>query len=146
MPVTKSANKPTIYLGGSINGLNPDEVLEKFDMVQEGLEFLGFEVLSPTRGKKVSRRKGEFVGYEPNEIVHRDLRDIDNADYMLALFEVPGIGTSMEIIYARLTMNIPVIVVSTDPRVTEHYWIKSLASKILPDIESAYIYLKEWYL
>ena len=139
-------NRPTIYLGGSINGLNPEKVAVKFALIQEGLEYLGFNVLNPIRGKKITAIKDNFIPYEPNEIVHRDLNDVKNSNYMLAVMEVPGIGTSMEIMYARRFLDIPVIVVSTNRAVTEHYWIKSMASKIVPNAQTAYVYLQEWYL
>lgn len=138
-------SKPTIYLGGTINGLEPEQVIKRFNEIQSGLEYIGFNVLNPIRGKKITIHKDKFFSYEPNEIVHRDLRDIDNSKYMLAFMPVPSIGTSMEIMYAR-EYDTPVVVVSDNPAVTEHYWIKSLASKVVPDIESAYIYLSEWYL
>lgn len=137
---------PTIYLGGSIDKLNPDMVMETFGSVQKSLEEIGFKVLSPVRGKKVGSNHQDFVSYEPNEIVHRDLADIDNADYMLAMMVKPGIGTSMEIMYSRMVRNIPVVVVSKNPAVVHHYWIKSLASKIVPDVETALNYLRDWYL
>lgn len=134
-----------IYIGGNIDRLEPKEVIERFNVIQSRLESMGFNVRNPVRDKKASNTGMDFMPYEPNEIVHRDLSDIDKCDYMIAFMGIPSIGTSMEIMYSRFILNIPVIVVTTNPEVYKHYWIRSLASKVVPDIDTAISYIKEWY-
>jgi len=82
--------------------------------------------------------------YECNEIVHRDLHDIKNCDILVAQMHLPGIGTSMEIMYASMR-DIPIILITQVPTIANHYWMKSLTSKIVPTVEDAMLYLKKWY-
>ncbi|UKK52112.1 DUF4406 domain-containing protein [Prevotella sp. E13-17] len=47
-PVTEeNERKQRVYISGPISGHNPDEQREKFKIVQERLEFLGFETFNP---------------------------------------------------------------------------------------------------
>lgn len=136
-----------IYLGGNIGAFKGEEVIAKFDAGKKALEALGYTVLSPLRGKNLTSKDKIELGnyeYEPNEIVDRDLNDIRQADIAIAMEEEPSIGTSMEILYARCVRQIPVIVVSSNPVVQKHYWIRYFASKIVPDIESAVEHIKKW--
>jgi nucleoside 2-deoxyribosyltransferase len=136
--------EPSIYLGGTIDRLNPDMVIDYFSETQLALQAIGFKVYNPVRGKVVG--SNEFKQYEDNEIVHRDLADIDKSDLMLAMMAKPSIGTSMEIMYSRMVKNIPVIVVSTDLAVTQHYWVNSLASKVMASRDEAIEYIRRWYI
>lgn len=133
-----------VYIAGTINGLNPEEVLERFWKIEKVLKYKGFEVLNPMRGKIISDTKTGFLPYESNEIVHRDLWDIKNSDIVLAVFPEVGIGTAMEIMYAR-ERDIPVILVSDNSMVVNHYWVKSLCSKIVSNIAEGIQYLEDWY-
>lgn len=142
-----STNKKTIYLGGNIVALKGKEAIARFKHAKKSLEKLGYKVLSPTRGKTLTSKDdadADNYAYEPNEIVHRDLNDIRQADMVIAREEEPSIGTAMEICYAREVCHIPVIVISSNPVVQKHYWIRYFASKVVPDIESAVKYIKKW--
>ena len=137
----------TIYLAGNIGAFNGDEVTARFDAGKKALEDLGYTVLSPHRSKDLTSKDkidADCYEYEPNEIVHRDLNDIKQADIVVAREEEPSIGTSMEICYARCVRNIPVIVISSNPVVQKHYWIRYFASKVVPDIESAVEHIRKW--
>ena len=136
----------TVYLAGTIDVNNPEKVREKFNSLKARLEELNLRVLSPIRGKEICA--GEFAKYESNEIVHRDLNDIDRADFVVAFMDVPSIGTAMEIIYARLLRfhPIPVVVISRSSRVHSHPWIKHFATKKLNNADQLITWLKEWLL
>jgi len=134
-----------VYIAGTINGLMPNEVITRFNWIESKLMSKGFETRNPIRGKKINTMDKGFIPYEPREIVDRDLWDIENSDIVIAIAPHPSIGTSMEIIYARMVKKIPVIVVTENPSVYNHYWIKGLASKILPSVEDAISYIEEWY-
>ena len=136
----------TVYVAGSIHGLDAREAVERFNIIENRLRAIGFNVRNPVRGKKISNVALDFLPYEPNEIVHRDLADIDNSDYVLAFMAMPSIGTSMEIIYARLIKRIPVIIITTNPEVRSHPWISVFKSKIVESIDEAIPYLEDWYL
>ena len=86
--------------------------------------------------------------FTPNEIILRDLKDVQNADIILAYINLIGdklpIGTSMEIMYAY-TLGKPVIIVSTDPRITEHPWIIAMSARIFSDLDTACNYIAEFW-
>lgn len=134
----------TVYISGGIAGLNPKEVIEYFNTLELRLQELGLETLSPIRGKKLDTEVAQK--YEPNEIVTRDENDIKHSDLMIAFPSEKSIGTHMEIYLARKVCDIPVIVVTTNPHIANHYWIRHFASKIVPSMDEVIEYLKEWYL
>lgn len=139
------SDKLKVYIAGGIAGLNPGDVLLKFEHIKDTLENLSdnIEVLSPIRGKKIDAECGNR--YEPNEIMSRDLWDINRADIIIAFPSDKSIGTICEIFYAAYIRHIPVILVATG-HIANHYWSRSLAAKIVPTIEDAVDYLWEWYL
>ena len=141
--MSKAAIK-TIYVAGTIAGLSPEEVMARFASIEKSLQESDVKTLNPTRGKVVAGT--DFIEYEPNEIMHRDLNDIRQADLIFAVMPKVSIGTSMEIIMARMVYGIPVILVTTDKNVYLHPWIRSLVSKILPTIEDGIEYVRAWYL
>lgn len=142
---TRGAVK-SVYIAGGIDRLSPEEVIKRFNFIQYYLEGLGVNAMSPVRGKKTSSTDVDFMPYEPSEVVDRDLNDVRRADLVFAVMPKPSIGTSMEIALARHLYRIPVIVITEDPAVYKHYWIRRHASKILPTIDEGLKYLREWYL
>jgi nucleoside 2-deoxyribosyltransferase len=87
-------NQQVVYLAGAINGLGDEEVFGWRRKAASALS--GFEVIDPAAR--------DFRGIEAGneqEIVTRDLEDIDRAHVMLARAERPSWGTAMEIFYAR---------------------------------------------
>lgn len=137
----------TIYLGGNIGAFSGKEVKARFAKGKKDLEALGYRVLSPLRGKNVTSREKVDAGcyqFEPNEIVGRDLNDIKQADLMVALQDKPSIGTAMEICFSRAVRDIPVIVVTRNKKVANHYWIRFFATKICSSLEEAVEHIKKW--
>ena len=128
----------TVYLGGTFPKNNQElyeKYTEKHNILKHRLEELGYKVLSPLRGKVIGS------GWDPNEIVHRDERDIDNSDIMLVLMTEPSIGSSMEIYRAREICGIPVIVVTDCFDVYNHYWIRAKVTKIFLSVSEAVDYI-----
>ncbi len=141
--------KKKLYLAGTIQGKHTDKVVKKFTSKQKALEKIGFKVFSPIRGRggdEVVTKDGVNSKYSPNEIMHRDLNDIDNCDIVVAFMDYPSIGTSMEILYARYIRHVPVVVVSRSPRVFYHPWIMSLATKRLRTLAQVTEYLQRMWL
>lgn len=134
----------TVYVSGGIAGLQPDQVLDYFTDMEERLRGLGLDVLSPVRGKVLDTEVAQK--YESNEIVHRDENDIKHSDIMVAFPSDKSIGTIMEIYLARKICDIPVIIVTTNPHIANHYWIRAYASKIVSSFDEAIDYLQGWYL
>ena len=134
----------TVYVSGGIAGLKVEEVFSYFESMEDKLLKLGLDVLSPVRGKVLDNEVASL--YEPNEIVHRDENDIKNSDLMIAFPSGKSIGTFMEIYLARKICDIPVIVVTTNPHIANHYWVRAYASKIVSSLDEAIDYLQSWYL
>lgn len=143
-------NKPirSVYLAGTMDVNDPEGLLEKFNGIQTQLEELGLEVYNPARGMGIREVDITLSGNKitPNEIVHRDLSDIDHSDMVVGFMDVPSIGTSCELMYAIHVAHIPVIIASWSPRVYDHPWIISLATKRLRTINQVLAYLKDWWL
>jgi nucleoside 2-deoxyribosyltransferase len=95
----------TIYLAGSINGLNYEQATEWRKTLNKELTLKGFNVLDPMRGKDELEGKGIINDsktiYEPSHILRRDLWDIKHSDIIVAnldnLGTLPMIGTLMEL-------------------------------------------------
>lgn len=131
----------SVYLAGNVTKTKPGETAERFVDVKEALEKLGCKVYNPMRNRPIPPPT-----YEPGEIVDRDLWDIDRSDFVFALENYPSIGTSMEIMYARMVRRIPVIVVSRSAQVRNHYWIQRLATKVVESVEEGLKFVEEWML
>lgn len=137
--------RKTAYVAGGIAGLGPEGVIARFTYIEQQLTELGFQVLSPIRGKVMDTEVDSL--YEVNEIVDRDLWDISRSDIIIASPSHQSIGTWMEIFYAAYVRHIPVILIAKqDSFIAKHYWTRKFATKIVPDIESAIDYVKAWLL
>lgn len=120
-----------IYLPGSVP--NDREHTDAWRLeAAKALAFHGIGVLDPCRRKAV---------YDPglfttNEIIFRDLRDVELADVILMNFHLVGnklpIGTVMELMYAW-SIKKPVVVISSDPRIVGHPWIIGMSVRIFKD-------------
>ena len=127
-----------VYLGGTFPKHSKrafDLCVEHHSKISAKLQGYGYKIITPLRGK------GGSEGYEPNEIVHRDEFDLDRADIMICLMVEPSIGSSMEIYRAREISQIPVIVVTNNPEVSNHYWIQAKATKVVKTINEAIDFL-----
>jgi nucleoside 2-deoxyribosyltransferase len=65
--------------------------------------------------------------YQCKSIMERDLELIRKSDGIVAYFETPTIGTSMEIIYCAYLLRLPVYLISKHHK--HHCWIRALATK-----------------
>jgi len=104
----------------------------------------GFQVLNPCRGKATY----QYGYHTPNEIVLRDLKDVDAADIVLMNFvDKPNklfTGTQMELMYAWEKRK-PVVVVTSDPRLTQHPWIQAMSVRIFKDLSEAVTYITDFW-
>lgn len=134
----------TVYLAGSIR----QEILDKKDEVaidwrddwQRKLEKQGYRVLSPMRHKR-----NKNYDYTPR-LCHRDLMDVQKADFVLVNYLRPSVGTAFEICYAVYVCRKEVIVVNNSGFDTEKLspWIRHHAGEIVNTIEEA-IEVLNWY-
>jgi len=108
------------------------------------LESYGIEVLDPCRRKAIYDPKL----FTPNEIVFRDLKDVDDSQLILMNFHLVGdklpIGTVMEAMFAWMQKK-PVVVVSDDPRIVGHPWIQAMVVRIFKSIPEACCYINQFW-
>ncbi|MEO0215645.1 MAG: nucleoside 2-deoxyribosyltransferase [candidate division WOR-3 bacterium] len=133
-----------IYLSGPIY-IDNKELTETWrNEATKYFNSLGIDVINPCRNKATYT-----PGFHtPNEILFRDLKDIDESDIILAYLilaerKLP-IGTVAEIMYAWLHQK-PVVVVSEDRRILQHPWIQALSVKIFNDLSSATKYITSFW-
>ena len=89
----------------------------------------GIHSLDPLRGKYALK---SWKSLDPNEVVVRDLQDIDRAHVVLAVMmkcEDSSFGTPCEIMYAW-ERKIPVVMITDEAYLADHFWPKSLVSHI----------------
>lgn len=95
----------TIYLCGPINGRDDNSAKGWREIVKR-----------LWRGKFIDPMERDYRGVEADnavaaEIVAGDLAGIDASDYVIAYYDKPSVGTSMEIFYAKHCAKKPVIVI-----------------------------------
>lgn len=138
----------TVYLGGSFGTVQnrslDKDTYDSFQRTQNKLQELGLRVLSPCRGKNAEEYHP--VSYTPNEIVDRDIWDINRSDFGLWVMPYESIGSSMEIAYAKLVRRIPVVLVTQNPAVINHYWIRGLVTYVCSTEQEALEYIYAWLL
>jgi nucleoside 2-deoxyribosyltransferase len=120
-------SKRFIYLSGKI--IAGHAATNYRGLVAKRLLELGFHSLDPLRGKyKIE----EWQSLSPNEILVRDLSDIDRSSVMLAVMmqsRRSSFGTPCEIFYAW-QKHIPTILVTDEQYLVNHPWIKTLCSHV----------------
>ena len=134
-----------IYLAGNIHGLEREDCEGWRKRAKEKLDDYDIKTFSPIRGNSI-----DMQGYDCDDLsgrgaVQRDLGDIDNADLVLAKMDFPGIGTSMEIMYAGIRHK-PVLLITTSDKVKNHYWIRYFATRIFSNLEDALDYIIAYWL
>lgn len=90
----------------------------------------GIRSLDPLRGKYGLPKWTEL---SPNEVVVRDLQDIERAHVVLAVMmkcEDSSFGTPCEIMYAW-QRRIPIVMITDERYLADHFWPKSLCSHII---------------
>jgi nucleoside 2-deoxyribosyltransferase len=100
----------TIYLCGPINGRTDEDATNWRELVKK---LWGGKVLDPMRRDYRGRELEPGIAAE---IVAGDIEDIQNCDAVLAYFDRPSVGTSMEIFYAKHVLNKPVIVIDASDK------------------------------
>lgn len=96
----------------------------------------GIHSLDPLRGKYTMKDRQSLPA---NEVVVRDLQDIDRAHVVLAVmmkYEDTSFGTPCEIMYAW-QRRIPVILITNERYLYDHFWARSLCSRIFFVYEDA---------
>ena len=93
------------------------------------LRKFGIRSLDPLRGKYTMK---SWQSLSSNEVVVRDLQDIERAHVLLAVmmkYEDSSFGTPCEVMYAW-ERRIPVILITDEKYLADHFWTKSLCSNI----------------
>lgn len=120
-------SKRYIYLAGKIKvGHGATEYRAKVAPIL--LEH-GIYSLDPLRGKYAM---ADWSALSPTEVVVRDLQDIQRSHIVLAVmmkYEDTSFGTPCEIMYAW-QRDIPIILITDERYLADHFWTKGLCSKI----------------
>ena len=121
------ADKRYLYAAGKIKlGHGATEYRAKIAPI---LREFGIFTLDPLRGKYKMKTWGHL---SPNEVVVRDLQDIDRAHVVLAVMmksEETSFGTVCEVMYAW-ERRIPTILITNEAYLAKHFWTQSLCSSI----------------
>ncbi len=116
-----------IYLAGKIKiDHNATEYRAK---IAPFLRKCGLYSLDPLRGKYAMKIWNVLA---PNEVVVRDLQDIDRSNVVLAVMmkcDDASFGTPCEIMYAW-SKHVPVILITNERYLVDHFWPQSLCSNI----------------
>lgn len=96
----------TTYLCGGINGLNDADAKNWREIAKEKLST---KTLDPMR-RDYRGKENDFV----QDIVHGDLDDIADSQYILINATKPSWGTAMELVYAFTNPNVARIVAFTE--------------------------------
>ena len=136
------SNKKVIYLGGRISGLTYDEAIAKRSEAKKVLS-KHFDILDPLRDKTILKTVGKIdrkitkdtvreSEITPKDIVHRDLKDLREADYLLVLTgDEASFGTMIEWGY-MLALGKPIFVVASKDFGP---WQRETATRVEPSIE-----------
>lgn len=148
--------KTTIYLGGTFSNQEIGKLIDRRKDIKNNIFFScgsDIKILDPLRDKFICNsskltdkmEKNYEENFTCNEIVHRDIRDINNSDILLMDLIEPSIGSSMEIMYASFYNKI-IIVVTTNPLIRLHPWINSLSTKIFENMDDAIDYIRNYLM
>jgi hypothetical protein len=131
-----------IYLGGGIKGMDFTDANAWRLKATAILESTGHTVVNPLRGR-VWNSKDEQTQFSMNEIIHRDLFDVDRCDCLLVEMTDPNrhyTGTTVEMTRARMTDKMVVVFVGKD--VCPFGWLEGyLATKVVETLEEAIDYI-----
>lgn len=123
----KSEQKRFIYLAGKIK-VGHDATAYR-SLIAPILKKYGISSLDPLRGKY---SMPSWDTLSANEVVVRDLQDIQRAHVLLAVMmkcEDSSFGTPCEVMYAW-QRQIPVILITDEKYLADHFWTRSLCSNI----------------
>lgn len=126
--------KKVIYLGGPMAGCTLQEMTGWREQLKKewGSEF---DFRDPC--------EREYSPQEWRQLVEDDIKDIDESDYVLCYMWKPGVGSSMELVYARYNKK-PIIVVIPDFKYVSP-WVRYYSDFLVEDFDHAYKIIKqEW--
>lgn len=129
----------TIYLAGPIQGRSDVECIHWRNVFTEIWKQRGYDVLNP-----MTRDYRPFEHIEDRilarQIVEEDLKDISMSDGLVVFFDMPSVGTSMEIVYANM-MGKPIVVVNASGKVVSP-WLLHHTTAIVSSLKEAANYLE----
>lgn len=139
----------TVYLAGKISGLNYEEANKNRKEFVEKAKIIDIKCRNPLRGKSkltevnvIDLDAVSASGLSIQEIIQRDLNDIDNVDCVVILTgDAPSWGTSGEFWYATWIAKKPTLVIA------KNYmggWLDLFSTKIVKDVDSAISVLAYW--
>lgn len=134
-----SANVRKIYLCGPIMDAELDAAKDWRTRAKERLAGR-FILLDPLRRNFRDREIDSA-----NEIVDFDLQDVREADLLLVNYCKASLGTAMEVFYASYDLGKFVIAFSPFSYADCSPWMVKFCTKILPDLESALIYIERHF-
>ena len=107
------------------------------------------QTFNPFRNRTIDLATNKWdnpAAYTSNEIVMRDLGDVDYCDFIIAEFQRIGtasyIGTPMEVMYAWMKRK--PVVLWIPKKDSEHFWLRTCSVKALEELEDVCNYVKTW--
>lgn len=128
---------PYIYLCGPIQGRSDSECIEWRQTAAKLLSPIS--VLDPIR--RDYREKDYLV--HAKTIVEGDLEDIYKSSCLLVMFDIPSVGTSMEIYFAY-TINKPVFVVDVSNKIRSP-WLLYHTTRFFDNLNQACDHIRQEY-
>lgn len=119
-----------VYLCGPINGRSDEDCV----LWREQAKSLFAPHVIPIDPMLRDYRGREIEAIE--DVVENDLKDIQESDALLVMFDRPSVGTSMEIRYAYAEWNIPVFVVDKSGHPLSP-WLLYHTTKVFTDLKRA---------
>lgn len=122
------SDKRYVYLAGKIKLGHSATIYRAYAAPR--LRKYGLYSLDPLRGKWAMP---SWSSLSPNEVVVRDLQDIERAHVVLAVMmkcEDSSFGTPCEIMYAW-ERRIPVVMITDEPYLADHFWPRALCANII---------------
>ena len=144
--IKDGAMEYSVYLAGRIANLTYDEAMASREAIIHKLTEAGIMCRTPLRGRqyKSGRITSETFtnGFTIQEIIGRDLNDIDRSDAVVILTgDDASWGTAGEFYYATWVVKKPTLVIAKN-----HVggWVEHFATRIVPDIDSTIEVLLGW--
>lgn len=129
-----------VYLSGKISGLNKSDALNWREDAKKALQDV-CELICPLRHADMVAQEhypGLANGLHPEEILQRDLLDIEDSDLILCLFDASSIGTMMELGYAY-ARDKEIIMILDDEHLAKHPFISGYSlNTVVNSLSEAY--------
>ena len=131
-----------VYLSGGIYKNNKEATENWREVVT--LKLGKDQIINPCRNRAIY----DPIAFTVTELITRDRQDINNADLILIYgYQVGnhlGIGTWCEMEYAQ-SLSKPIVIISIDPRIINHPWVKHHCVKIFDKLDEAINYIKDFW-